>query len=65
MQKIGINSGDELMETYKWYLDLRKARQVPHSGFGLGFERLVQWVCGLDSIIEATEYPKTKAYLSP
>jgi len=65
MQNIGINGVDELMEIYKWYLDLRKEHQVPHSGFGLGFERLVQWICGLDSIIEATEYPKTKAYLSP
>jgi len=65
MQNIGINGGDELMEIYKWYLELRKAHQVAHSGFGLGFERLVQWICGLDSIIEATEYPKTKTYLSP
>jgi asparaginyl-tRNA synthetase len=65
MQNVGINGGDELIEIYKWYLELRKTHQVPHSGFGLGFERLVQWICGLDSIIETTEYPKTKAYLSP
>jgi asparaginyl-tRNA synthetase len=65
MKKIGIKGGKELKKIYKWYLELRRGHQVPHSGFGLGFERLVQWICGLDSIIEATEYPKTKAYLLP
>jgi len=65
MIKLGITDFQELMENYKWYLDLRKFNGVPHSGFGLGFERLVQWVCDFSSIIESTEFPKNKDHLGP
>ena len=43
---------------YWWYLDLRRFGSVPHSGYGLGFERLVTYVCGIDNIREAIAYPR-------
>lgn len=65
LYKLGITDPDKLKEIYKWYLDLRKSNDVPHAGFGLGFERLVQWLCDLDSIVESTEYPRNKEYITP
>ncbi|MBL8684381.1 MAG: asparagine--tRNA ligase [Myxococcales bacterium] len=44
---------------YEWYRDLRRFGTVPHAGFGLGFERLVVYVCGLDNIRDAIPYPRT------
>jgi asparaginyl-tRNA synthetase len=44
---------------YGWYRDLRRYGTVPHAGFGLGFERLVVYVCGLDNIRDAIPYPRT------
>ncbi|MDJ0269529.1 MAG: asparagine--tRNA ligase [Aigarchaeota archaeon] len=52
-------------EEYKWYLDLRKYGSVPHSGFGLGVERLLQWVLGLRSVRSACLFPRTRARLYP
>ena len=46
-------------EDYWWYLDLRKYGTVPHSGFGLGFERIVQYVTGIDNIRDVIPYPRT------
>lgn len=46
-------------EAYKWYLDLRRYGTVPHSGFGLGFERLVQFVTGMKNIREVIPFPRT------
>ncbi|QVL55047.1 MAG: asparagine--tRNA ligase [Simkaniaceae bacterium] len=46
------------IETYKWYLDLRKYGSVPHGGFGLGFERLVQFTTGVDNIRDAIAFPR-------
>lgn len=43
---------------YEWYLDLRRYGSVPHAGFGLGFERLVVYVCGLANIRDAIPYPR-------
>ena len=43
---------------YQWYLDLRKFGSVPHSGFGLGLERVVSWVCKLDHIRDAIAFPR-------
>jgi asparaginyl-tRNA synthetase len=46
-------------EDYKWYLDLRRFGTVPHSGFGLGFERLVMYVTGMQNIRDVLPYPRT------
>jgi len=43
---------------YWWYLDLRRFGSVPHSGYGLGFERLVTYVCGIDNIRDAIAFPR-------
>ncbi len=44
---------------YEWYLDLRRYGSVPHSGFGMGAERLVRWICGLEHIRDAIPFPRT------
>lgn len=46
------------LEDYSWYLDLRKYGSVPHSGFGLGIERLLAWICGLDHVRETLPFPR-------
>jgi len=55
----------EDMDNYKWYLDLRRYGSVPHSGFGLGMERIVTWVCNLEHIRDAIPYPRTVARVYP
>ncbi len=47
------------LENYNWYLDLRKYGSVPHSGFGIGIERLLRWICRLDSIKDTIPFPRT------
>ena len=46
-------------EDYYWYLDLRKYGSIPHSGFGLGLDRLAMWIMHLDNIREAIPFPRT------
>jgi len=46
-------------EAFKWYLELRKYGSVPHSGFGMGVERVVGWICGIEHIREAIPFPRT------
>jgi len=46
-------------EEYDWYLDLRRYGTVPHAGFGLGFERLIQFVSGMANIREVIPFPRT------
>jgi asparaginyl-tRNA synthetase len=46
-------------EAFKWYLELRKYGSVPHSGFGMGVERVVAWLCGIEHIREAIAFPRT------
>lgn len=46
------------LEPFQWYLDLRKYGSVPHSGFGMGIERTVAWICGLEHIREASPFPR-------
>jgi asparaginyl-tRNA synthetase len=46
-------------ETYWWYLDTRRFGTVPHSGFGLGFERTVQFVTGMANIRDVIPFPRT------
>lgn len=54
MQEMGLSE-----EEYWWYIDLRKFGSVPHSGFGLGFERVVQWVTGMQNIRDCIPFPRT------
>ncbi len=53
-----IREHDLPKEAYVWYTDLRKFGSVPHSGFGLGIERAVAWICGLDHIRETIPFPR-------
>ena len=46
-------------EAYEWYLDLRRYGSVPHSGFGLGIERTVMWICKLKHVRETIPFPRT------
>ena len=49
-------------EEYAWYLDLRRHGSVPHAGFGLGFERAVQWLTGLANVRDAMPFPRVPGY---
>ncbi|EPG75411.1 asparagine--tRNA ligase [Leptospira fainei serovar Hurstbridge str. BUT 6] len=53
------------VDTYEWYLELRKYGSVPHSGFGLGSERLIAWICGLPHIRECIPFPRMMERLYP
>jgi len=50
---------------YEWFLDLRKFGSVPHSGFGMGLERVVSWICGLTHIRETIPFARTMTRLNP
>lgn len=52
-------------QAYEWYLDLRRYGSVPHSGFGLGIERTVMWICKLKHIREAIPFPRTITRIYP
>ena len=52
-------------EAYAWYLDLRKYGTYVHSGFGLGVERTVGWICGIPHVREAIAFPRTMTRLYP
>jgi asparaginyl-tRNA synthetase len=52
-------------EAFKWYLDLRKFGSVPHGGFGMGIERAVAWICGLEHVRETIPFPRTLHRLYP
>ena len=52
-------------EDYGWYMDLRKYGTVPHSGFGLGMERLVMWLSGAEHIMDTIPFPRTMTRLYP
>ena len=60
-----IRHHDLPLKPFEWYLDLRKYGSVPHSGFGLGLERVVAWVCGTKHIRETIPFPRTMARLEP
>ncbi len=51
--------------TYQWYLDLRRYGSVPHSGFGIGIERTVAWICGIEHVREAIPFPRLLNRLYP
>ncbi len=52
-------------EAFKWYLDLRKYGSVPHGGFGMGIERAVAWICGLEHVRETIPFARTLHRLYP
>ena len=52
-------------DAFSWYLDLRRYGSVPHSGFGLGIERTVSWICGLDHVRETIPFPRMIYRLTP
>ncbi len=52
-------------EAFEWYIDLRRYGSVPHSGFGLGVERTVAWICGIDHLREAIPFPRTLKRVYP
>ena len=45
-------------EAFRWYLDLRRFGSVPHAGFGMGIERVVTWICGIDHLRETIAFPR-------
>jgi asparaginyl-tRNA synthetase len=52
-------------EAFEWYLDLRRYGSVPHAGFGMGIERVVAWICGLDHVRETIPFPRMLYRLTP
>jgi asparaginyl-tRNA synthetase len=60
-----INEHNLSPDVFRWYLDLRKFGSVPHSGFGLGLERTVAWLCHLDHIRESIPFPRMLYNLYP
>jgi asparaginyl-tRNA synthetase len=52
-------------EAYEWYLDVRRYGTFPHSGFGMGLERVVTWICGIHHLREAIPYPRTMKRIYP
>ena len=52
-------------EAFSWYIDLRKYGTVPHGGFGMGIERAVAWICGLEHVRETTAFPRMLYRLRP
>ena len=60
IEEAGLN-----LEDYQWYLDLRKFGGVPHSGFGMAFERTIAWICKLDHIREAIPFPRLINRMQP
>lgn len=60
IKKEGLDQSD-----YEWYLDLRRFGAVPHSGFGIGLERAVRWITGVEHIRECIPFPRTIGRLKP
>jgi asparaginyl-tRNA synthetase len=60
-----IRDNDLPVEAYQWYLDVRKYGSFPHSGFGMGLERTVAWICGIHHLREAIPYPRTLNRIYP
>jgi asparaginyl-tRNA synthetase len=60
-----LEEDDLPQEAYEWYLDLRRFGTVPHSGFGMGIERVVAWITGVQHLRETIPYPRTLTRLEP
>ena len=55
----------EKVENYSFYLDTRRYGSVPHGGFGMGVERVISWICGLENIKDAIPFPRTPGRFTP
>ena len=60
-----VREHDLPLEPFSWYLDLRKYGSVPHSGFGLGIERVLSWICGIPHVRETIPFPRMLHRLFP
>ena len=60
-----IKEHDLPKKAFEWFLDLRRYGSVPHSGFGLGIERAVTWICGLNHLRETIPFPRLMNRLNP
>ena len=61
----GIEEHGLPQESFEWYLDLRRFGSVPHAGFGMGIERVVTWICGLQHVRETIPFPRTMQRIYP
>ncbi|NJL44083.1 MAG: hypothetical protein HC945_02060 [Nitrosarchaeum sp.] len=60
-----LEAEGEDVSGYEWYFDLRRYGSVPHSGYGVGTERVIAWICGLDNIKDAIPFPRTMLRYKP
>jgi asparaginyl-tRNA synthetase len=60
-----LRADGEDPKNYQFYFDTRRYGSVPHSGYGVGIERVMQWICGLDSIKDAIAFPRTMSRITP
>ena len=60
-----LKESGEKIDNYEWYFDLRRYGSVPHAGYGLGVERVVAWICGIDNIKDAIPFPRTVLRFKP
>ena len=60
-----LKATGERIKNYQWYFDLRKYGSIPHAGYGLGVERVVAWICGIDNIKDAIPFPRTVIRFRP
>ena len=63
--KKSLKSKGEKLEDYSYYFDIHSYGAIPHGGYGLGTERLVKWICGLDTIKDAIGFPRTMTRIKP
>jgi asparaginyl-tRNA synthetase len=64
IKKALVEQGED-PKAYEWYLDSRRYGSVQHAGFGMGMERLIQWICKLDHIRDAVPFPRTPGRFAP
>ena len=60
-----LKAAGEDLDSYGWYMDCRRFGAVPHTGFGMGIERLIKWICGLETIRDAIPFPRTMTRFKP
>jgi asparaginyl-tRNA synthetase len=65
LQKKRIEEHNLPLDAFQWYLDLRRYGSVPHAGFGMGIERVVAWVCGLEHVRETIPFARTLNRIYP